>query len=57
MENLHLSRTTYQLIERAVDALKRIGRNLELVISYDWYGSYIGNGLLLFSRRTFSRKP
>jgi hypothetical protein len=29
MENLHLSRTTYQLIERAVEALERIGRELE----------------------------
>jgi hypothetical protein len=29
MENLRLSRTTYQLIERAVEALERIGRELE----------------------------
>ena len=29
MENLRLSRTTYQLIERAVEALERIGQELE----------------------------
>lgn len=29
MENLHISRTTYQLIERAVEALECIGRELE----------------------------
>ena len=29
MEKLRLSRTTYQLIERAVEALERIGRELE----------------------------
>ena len=29
MENFRLSRTTYQLIKRAVEALKRIGRELE----------------------------
>jgi hypothetical protein len=29
MDSLRLSRTTYQLIERAVEALKRIGRELE----------------------------
>jgi len=29
MKNLRLSRTTYQLIERAVEALERIGRELE----------------------------
>jgi len=29
MENLHLSRTTYQLIKRTVEALERIGRELE----------------------------
>ena len=29
MENLRLSRTTYQLIERTVEALERIGRELE----------------------------
>ncbi|WP_408960751.1 hypothetical protein [Natrinema sp. 74] len=29
MENLRLSRTTYQLIERAVKALERIGQELE----------------------------
>ena len=29
MENVRLSRTTYQLIKRAVEALERIGRELE----------------------------
>jgi hypothetical protein len=29
MENFRLSRATYQLIERAVEALERIGRELE----------------------------
>jgi len=29
MDSLRLSRTTYQLIERAVEALERIGRELE----------------------------
>jgi len=29
MENFRLSRTTYQLIKRAVEALERIGRELE----------------------------
>ncbi|QKY18479.1 MULTISPECIES: hypothetical protein [Halobacteriales] len=29
MDALRLSRTTYQLIERAVEALERIGRELE----------------------------
>ncbi|WP_435120136.1 hypothetical protein [Halolamina sp. C58] len=29
MENLRLSRTTYQHIERAVEALERIGRELK----------------------------
>ena len=29
MERLRLSRTTYQLIERAVEALERIGRELK----------------------------
>jgi hypothetical protein len=29
MENVRLSRATYQLIERAVEALERIGRELE----------------------------
>lgn len=29
MENLRLSRTTYQLIERAVKALEQIGQELE----------------------------
>lgn len=29
MERLRLSRTTYQLIERAVEALEQIGRELE----------------------------
>jgi len=29
MKNVRLSRTTFQLIERAVEALERIGRELE----------------------------
>jgi len=29
METLRLSRTTYQLIKRAVEALERIGRKLQ----------------------------
>lgn len=29
MDSLRLSRTTYQLIERAAEALERIGRELE----------------------------
>ena len=29
MENFRLSRTTYRLIERAVEALEHIGRELE----------------------------
>lgn len=29
MENLRLARTTYQLIERTVEALERIGREFE----------------------------
>ena len=35
MEKLRLSHTTYQLIERTVEALERIGRDLERYNDWD----------------------